>query len=95
MIGVSKSTFYNWEQGRSTPAVGLLPAVVRFLVYDPTEGGTTLGKRLRANGAVRGLSQRALADHLGIDESSVTAIERGRRLGRRLREVVAGYLGDE
>ena len=89
---MSKSTLYNWERGRSTPAICHLPAVTRFLGYDPTEHGTTLGERLYAKRRSQGLSRRALAADLGIDESSITAVERGKSPGSRLRAIVTAYL---
>jgi transcriptional regulator with XRE-family HTH domain len=69
--------------------------VIRFLGYDPTETGSTLGERLRATRQRLGLSYVDLARRLGVDPSIVLAWERGRhRPDVRLRRGIAGFLGE-
>jgi transcriptional regulator with XRE-family HTH domain len=34
-LGVSKSAVMNWERGRTEPMIRFLPAIIRFLGYDP------------------------------------------------------------
>ena len=91
MLGVSESTVILWERQRTVPTVRLLPAIVRFLGYDPCPPGVTLAERVRAARRARGLSKAALAQRLGVDEGTVREWEAGkprRRCGR-----VAAALG--
>ena len=43
-IGVDECTIYNWETNRVTPAVRLIPRIIKFLGYCPcTPGLSTSG----------------------------------------------------
>ena len=44
LLGVDKTTVFNWETGRTCPGRRAMPAVVRFLGYDPREVGITVVK---------------------------------------------------
>jgi transcriptional regulator with XRE-family HTH domain len=89
-IGVDTTTVFNWEAGTASPNIRALPGVIRFLGYDPTETGSTLGERLRATRRRLGLSHADLAGRLGVDPSTVLDWETGRhrptRAGRDLIE---------
>lgn len=92
-IGVDKTTVYNWEAGTASPRRQALPAVIRFLDYDPTEIGFTLGERLRATRRRLGLSHADLAQRLGVDPSTVVDWEQGgNRPNRRCRDRIAEFL---
>lgn len=69
-LGVSKSTVTNWELNRSTPALRFLPRIIALLGLDPRPAGTTLGDQLVACRTVRGLSQEAAAQMLGVIQHS-------------------------
>jgi transcriptional regulator with XRE-family HTH domain len=70
-IGIDKTTVFNWEAGSAGPNLRAMPEVIRFLGYDPTETGSTLGERLRATRRRLGLSHVDLAQRLGVDPSTV------------------------
>ncbi|MFL6260454.1 MAG: helix-turn-helix domain-containing protein [Thermoanaerobaculia bacterium] len=95
-FGVSISTVVNWERNHTKVATRFLPKVMAFLGYDPRPGGRTIGERIRALRERRGLSQKALAEQLGIHASTVTTWERGRvrkpfrTVRRRFEEFLAG-----
>jgi transcriptional regulator with XRE-family HTH domain len=78
-IGVDKTSVFNWEAGTASPHIRALPAVIRFLGYDPSETGTTLGERLRAARRRLGLSHFDLAQQLGVDPTTLRNWEVGRR----------------
>jgi transcriptional regulator with XRE-family HTH domain len=98
-LGVSQGTFYNWERGRSEPEFRFLPAIIRFLEYDPTPEPLSLGDRIKATRHRQGISQGELARRLDLDPSTVTAWERGEvrkpfpRFRRLFEEYVEGVRG--
>ena len=77
LLGANVNTVTNWEVGRSTPVLRYVPGIVRFLGYVPFPTDGLLPQRLRAYRQVFGLSQRALANRLGVDESTVWHWEQG------------------
>lgn len=79
-VGVSPTTFFNWERGRSEPSSLALPAVIRFLEYDPRSATEGVGQRLQYWRKGRGLSQENLACRLGVDPGTLSRWERGLRL---------------
>ncbi len=97
-IGCSKASLLNWERGRAEPELRFIPAIIRFLGYDPTAPDATLsiGEKLRAARRARGLSQEALARLLGIDPTTVRDWEAGTvvrpfpRIARLFEEFVEG-----
>lgn len=94
LIGVDKTTVFNWENGIATPSSWVVPGVLAFLGCDPTETGSTLGERLRSARRRLGLSHADLAERLGVDPSSVLGWERGRHQPtRQRRERIAAFIG--
>lgn len=89
-IGCSKASLLNWERGRAEPELRFMPAIIRFLGYDPTAPDPTLsiGARLRATRRARGLSQEALAWLIGIDPTTVRDWEERGEQGKPTRRVV-------
>lgn len=83
-IGVDKTTVFNWEAGTATPNLRAIPGVIRFLGYDPTETGSTLGEQLRAARRRHGLSHQDVARRLGVDPSTILDWERARHRPTRL-----------
>jgi len=48
-LGVDPMTILNWEKGKTTPPMPYLPAIHRFLGYDPfPPATTTIAERLIA-----------------------------------------------
>ena len=68
----------NWECNATTPALHLVPRIIRFIGYSPFPAGQTLPARLRLYRKVYGLSQKNLAKLFGVDESTVARWESGR-----------------
>ena len=68
---LEKETYANWEKDRCTPAMKHWPNISAFLGYDPSPEPTTLGQRFLAYRRRHGLSRKALATSLGVDEATL------------------------
>ena len=75
-FGVNQATVYNWENGRSNPAVEYMPAIIRFLGYNPLPPATGWAERLVQARRVLGVSQREAARRIGVDQSTLARWER-------------------
>jgi transcriptional regulator with XRE-family HTH domain len=64
-IGVGEAKVTNWERNATTPAVRFIPAIIRFLGYDPLPHAISISERLATAGRALGLSQRKMAEKLG------------------------------
>jgi transcriptional regulator with XRE-family HTH domain len=68
---------------------------VRFLGYNPEEGGSDPAGRLRARRRAEGLTQAELAARLGTDEGTIVDLEHGRRrVSRRVRALANAFMED-
>ena len=86
-------TVLNWEKGHTKPPVESLPALMRFLGYDPFPEAASLSERLLARRRAMGWSIRKAAAQLGVDPSAWHDWERGGViLYRGHRELVAQLL---
>jgi len=77
-IGVEGATITNWERNASTPLIRYMPAIVRFLGYDPLPPAASLPERLVAARRELGLTQRRMAEQLGVDPGTLRDWEAGR-----------------
>lgn len=93
-IGVSLATFRNWEAGRADIRNENYPAVFRFLDTDPNPEPRSLQERLRAARLSEGLSQKAVAEGLGLDPGTLRAWEAGRvqTCSRKVRQRILEYV---
>jgi transcriptional regulator with XRE-family HTH domain len=78
LIDVTPETVANWEKNKTEPVVALMPAVIRFLGYEPWPEPVTQGERLRAWRMREGLSFDEVARRYGIDERTWAGWEAGR-----------------
>jgi DNA-binding XRE family transcriptional regulator len=78
-IGVDKTSIANWEGQHGHPALIFMPAIIRFLGYNPLPQPGTLANQLVHYRVSRGLTQWALAKRLGIDPCTLARWERGDR----------------
>jgi transcriptional regulator with XRE-family HTH domain len=76
-IGVNAATITNWERNESTPVIHYIPAIVQFLGYDPLPSGDSLPERLRRARRQLGLTQRKMAERLGVDPCTLRDWEAG------------------
>lgn len=92
-IGVDTATVLNWEKNRTTPPVTTIPAILRFLEYDPFPKPETLGERMFALRRRKGWSIKEAAKSLGVDEGTWGYWERtGRVKWPRCRALVEAFL---
>jgi transcriptional regulator with XRE-family HTH domain len=93
-LGVTDSTAINWEYGRTEPPVTSIPAIVRFLEYDPFPLPTTLAEHLLAQRRAMGWTIRQASEELGVDPGTWRDWEAGRVvLYRKHRAALAALLG--
>jgi len=77
-IGVDTTTICNWEINASAPAIRYIPSVLSFLGYAPFPPAQTLAERLTTARKGLGLSQRKMAEKLGVDPGTLQGWEAGR-----------------
>ena len=56
-----------------------MPAVIRFLGYNPLPEAKTLGKQLVRYRTTLGMSQKEAAREIGVDQGTLARWERGER----------------
>jgi len=78
-MGVTASTVWNWENRQRQPGLRFLPAIVKFLGYDPLCEPETVGERLLRLRQLRGWSQKRMAEELEVDPGTLGRWERGER----------------
>jgi len=72
MIGVTEAAISIWETDTAKPEVCHYPKIALFLGYLPYEGETTsLGGKLLYYQHMKGMTQKELADELGINPSTL------------------------
>lgn len=73
IVGVDATTIFNWENNRTEPDLEFIPQIIDFLGYNPYEyiANLSLGERIIAYRQAHGLSQKALAQQLGIDPGTL------------------------
>lgn len=76
-IGVSGATITNWERNESIPVIRYMPAIIRFLGYDPLPPASSSHERLAGARRKLGLTQRKMAELLGIDPGTLQGWEAG------------------
>jgi transcriptional regulator with XRE-family HTH domain len=93
LLGTNEGSIINWEKGRAIPRVYRLPAILRFLGYNPLPEPCTISERLVAKRLERGWSRRVASGHLGIDVTTLRDWEHGKViLFRKHRRLVAQVL---
>jgi transcriptional regulator with XRE-family HTH domain len=76
-LGVDASTLKGWEDGRFGVRSRHRTRVVAFLSYNPFPPERPWGEEVRAKRLTQGLTRKALAQVLGVNEETVAAWERG------------------
>jgi transcriptional regulator with XRE-family HTH domain len=79
-VGADTATVFGWEVLGRMPAVRFLPAIIKFLGYNPLPLEEAFSKQIRRARLTLGLSQQQLAKKVGVDESTVADCEADRRL---------------
>lgn len=93
LIGVCPLTITNWEGNASQPPVQYIPAIIRFLGYNPFPAADTFPERLATARRTQGMAQKQLATALGVDPTTVRDWENGRhRPTRKKMVLIAPFL---
>lgn len=77
-IGLNSWTVLNWEKGHTEPPIGSVPAILRFLGYDPLPEPKALPEYLLAKRRAMGWSIREAAWKFGVDSGTWRDWEHGR-----------------
>jgi transcriptional regulator with XRE-family HTH domain len=76
-IGVSHATITNWETNGAEPGVKYMPAIIKFLGYNPLPPPPSgIGERLVRCRTLLGLNQKVFAGQLGVDQGTLAKWER-------------------
>jgi transcriptional regulator with XRE-family HTH domain len=79
-FNVDDVTIYLWERNRVHPSLAQIPKIIEFLARDPFEKQTeNLGEKIREYRRIHGLSQKRLAEQLGIDPTTLAGWEHAER----------------
>jgi transcriptional regulator with XRE-family HTH domain len=78
-FGVGETSVFKWEANTSRPDLKYMPAVIRFLGYNPLPEGDTLGERLVRHRTSLGMTRGEAAQRLGVDSGTLARWERGER----------------
>lgn len=96
-IGVCTETLTHWERNATRPVARYMPAIIRFLGYDPLPPAGSFPERLAGARRRLGMTQRKMAERLGIDPSTLGSWEAGQHqpTGKSLQiiETVLGKCG--
>jgi transcriptional regulator with XRE-family HTH domain len=74
-IGVHEQTITGWERNATSPEIRYIPAIIRFLGYSPLPPANTFPERLATTRRVLGLSQRKMAEAMGVDPTTLRGWE--------------------
>lgn len=70
IIGVKTDSVLNWEKGRSSPQIRIIPKIIEFLGYVPFDTSAKLaGEKILIYRRLNGISQKVMAQKLKIDQS--------------------------
>ena len=78
-MGVSTDTVFLWENNRKGPSLYSIPKIIQFLGYTPFVQAKTLGKKLKTHRKIHGMTQKELAQRIGVDPGTLAKWEAGRR----------------
>jgi transcriptional regulator with XRE-family HTH domain len=71
ILGTTPPNVCSWERNKAAPATKSVPAIIRFLGYDPRPTPERFGQRIVHLRGTYGLSQRELAKLLRVDTLTV------------------------
>ena len=66
-LGVDKTSVFNWEANTSAPEIRYMPAIIRFLGYNPLPEADGWRGRLVRYRTTLGMTQKEAAGQLGVD----------------------------
>jgi transcriptional regulator with XRE-family HTH domain len=93
-LNVSDITIYLWERNKVRPSLSQIPKIIEFLGRDPFEPKNgKLADKLKSYRRSNGLSQKKLAELLGVDQTTLAGWERGEhRPTKKMRDKINSAL---
>ena len=76
---LTRTCIHNWDHNRQQPASKYVPAILRFLGFQPKLNNEAWAGRLLAGRARQGLTRAQAAFKMGVDASTLAAWESGER----------------
>jgi transcriptional regulator with XRE-family HTH domain len=76
-IGVDTTSVFKWEANTAAPEIRYMPAIIRFLGYNPLPEVRALAEQLVRHRTTLGLSLQEAAKRVGVDPSTLARWERG------------------
>jgi len=70
-LGVDKPSVFTWEANTVSPEIRCMPAIIRFLGYNPLPAADTLGGRLVRHRTSLGMTREEAAKRLGVDPGTL------------------------
>ena len=78
-LSVDTASIRNWETNRTKPGVQYMPAIMRFLGYNPLPPSDGWADRLVQGRTAIGLTQKQAAARIGVDPCTLARWERSER----------------
>ena len=78
-IGAGETSVFKWEANTVNPGIESMPAIIRFLGYNPLPAADTLGERLVRHRTSLGMTQGEAAKRIDVDAGTLARWERGER----------------
>ncbi len=76
---MTENSIWNWENNQTSPSLEKIPKIIKFLGYLPYDStDKSLEQQITIARQVLGLSQKELANFLGVDPGTVRRWEKGR-----------------
>jgi|SRR5262245_19685779 len=92
-LATDETTLFRWERNMARPQIRYFPRIFKFLGYVPLPDPVSLADKLRAARRTLGLTQKAFAEWLGVDPTTLRKWEQGRaRPNRGSLKIIQMYL---
>jgi DNA-binding transcriptional regulator YiaG len=78
-LEVNVASIVDWENNLSKPKVSHMPAIIRFLGYNPLPPSKCWADRLVQARTSMGLTQKGAAGRIGVDQCTLARWKRGER----------------
>lgn len=93
-FSVTSFTICNWETEKTVPRISQIPALIKFLGYDPTSAiPNTISEQLLCKRREQGWTQKIAARNIGVDPCTWSSWECGGTImTHKHRRLVASFL---
>jgi DNA-binding transcriptional regulator YiaG len=78
-LGVDETSVHNWEVNVSSPRIEHMPAVIRFIGYNPLPEAKSLAEQLVRQRTTLGFSRKEAAVEIRVDPSTLALWELGEK----------------